>query len=257
MASPFSTSFFSLTEGGDMLEADTLESERPYSSRLEQSGSYLLPSLDDGDALGFRCFSRKLYEEHLPASLNHFHSDDSYGITFEQLQGGTLGHQWSNSSLSSQLTSESCFSLQRSTSLPTNTVRNSQVYGLTDHHHESDEKDSDVIGKLVTRRSCPPGRIAQVNGSSFQVLSPVSNRDSSYSTVDADESDSGSFDGTQFAKTRRSRARLNHNLEKLRELLPSSECSRRESKSNLIKRACKYIAFLQKETGKRHVIIKQ
>ncbi|GJQ15728.1 hypothetical protein GpartN1_g7519.t1 [Galdieria partita] len=257
MASPLSTSFLRLTEVGDVIDIESMESERPYSSGLEHSESYLQSVLDDGNMLGFRYFSKRENDEYLQVCLNHFDTGDPYANSPEQLQGGTLEHQWSNSSFGSYHSSESCFSLQRSRSLPVGTVKSSQMNGLTDKRHKSDGKSG--VGELVTRKSYPSERITQLNGSSFQVLSPVSNRDSSYSTVDADENDSGTFDGTQYAKTRRSRARLNYHLDKLRKLLPPPECtsSRKESKSNLIERACKYIAFLQQEMGRQHVIIKQ
>lgn len=255
MESQLSSYYVPFSEVSDMLE--NMESGRGFSSRLDHNDndSYLQSVLEGDDMLDFY-FSKRENEEHPPSNLANFYEP------FAPQLGNLESHQ-SNSSLSSFISTESCFSLQRCNSLPSGVGGTSQATGRATnnqpHHTYSSSNNYLDAGALVTRKSCPPEQIATLHGSSFQIVSPVSNRNSSYSTVEADEDDSSSFDGSQFAKTRRSRARLNYHLDKLRRLLPPPECSssKKESKSSLIERACKYISYLQQEVRRQRIAAPQ
>eukprot|EP00871_Galdieria_phlegrea_P003179 jgi/Galph1/3862/GphlegSOOS_G2537.1 len=165
--------------------------------------------------------------------MGQIYQEESDGNPSEESQETAFKHYGSTSSIGSL----GLYCVDESPSSPPKTSQFAPFPGV---------KYSSVVGHLdhIDTEIPLSDDYLKWHGSNFELISPVSCRDDGN---DEEYDDDVEFDGSKYTKTRRSRARLNFRLEKLRRVLPPLDMrsSRKESKSNLIERATNYIIYLR------------
>lgn len=241
---------------GDFLHLDSLEFSKLDLARPEHFQG-LAPGAFayEDNSCPFWALDKRADNGDQPSNLYAFYinGDESYRNPLDTIRELSFDNDASESSLSSFFSSENCGALERSISLP---YRRDEMKPPSHGFHDDYNRQcqGNEVGDLVSRKTYPFDTIARVNGANFQMLSAHPQMDNLMNDMEEDDLSSSSFDGSQIAKTRRSRARLNHHLDRLRKLLPPPQNNgcRKESKSNLIQRACRYIVLLQQQTRRQY-----